>query len=109
LKSEKRKEITQYLQDTGNSVILKIKRSILDLGTKYNRINLSDITENAGIGDEKLVSYVILDMIDKKEIYAKYFKSTKTIVFDKEMIIDRIDDLMEKYKEWEERSTDKKI
>jgi len=47
-------------------------------------------------------------MIDKKEIYAEYFKSTKSVFFDKQANIDEIDALMEQYKKWEEEGISKK-
>ena len=47
-------------------------------------------------------------MIKNKEIYAEYFKSTQSVVFDKQTNIDEIDKLMEAYKEWEEKEVGKK-
>jgi len=47
-------------------------------------------------------------MIDKKEIYAKYFESSKSVAFDQQANIDEIDKLMEAYKEWEEKKVGKK-
>ena len=47
-------------------------------------------------------------MIDKKEIYAKYFESSKSVAFDQQANIDEIEKLMSTYKEWEEKDFGKK-
>jgi len=47
-------------------------------------------------------------MINKKEIYAEYFKSTKSVVFDKQTNIAEIDALMDQYKKWEAKDIGKK-
>ena len=47
-------------------------------------------------------------MIKKKEIYAEYFESTKSLVFDQQTNINEIDDLMKKFDEWEKETRGKK-
>ncbi len=84
-----------------------IRKTIFELGMKYNRLEIAEIAEKCGM----LKSYVPIvaqDMIKKKEIHADYFKSTKSLVFDQRPNIDEIDALMKKYDEWVEEGRDKK-
>jgi hypothetical protein len=41
-------------------------------------------------------------MIENNEIFAEYFKSSKTVAFNKQANIKEIDSLMAIYQEWEE-------
>jgi WD40 repeat protein len=79
-----------------------IKKRILQLGMKYNRLDIREISEQAQVLDLNLVDLVIKEMIKNEEIYGEYFESSKSLVFDKRMNIKEIDNLMAKYKEWEE-------
>lgn len=88
--------------------ILLIKKTILDLGTKFARIQIVEISEVSEIVDEKLIISTVKDMIKNKEIYAKYFESSKSIAFDQQANIEEIDKLMSIYKDWEEKKVGKK-
>jgi len=87
--------------------IAKIKNTILSLGVKFDRLHVSEIAEKCNESDEYIIN-TALDMINKKEIYAEYFQSTKSVVFDKQANIDEIDALMEQYKKWEKEGIGKK-
>jgi len=87
--------------------IAKIKNTILNLGVKFDRLHVAEVAEKCGESEDDIIN-TALDMIDKKEIYAEYFKSTKSVVFDKQANIDEIDALMEQYKKWEEEGISKK-
>ncbi len=87
--------------------IAKIKNTILNLGVKFDRLHVDEIAEKCGELEDDIIN-TALDMIDKKEIYAEYFKSTKSVVFDKQANIDEIDALMEQYKKWEMEGISKK-
>ena len=84
-----------------------IKKTVLDLGIKFQRLQIMEIAEECGM-DAKLIEFVILEMIINKEIYAKYFKSTKSVAFDQQANIVEIDKLMATYKEWEDKKVEKK-
>lgn len=85
----------------------KIKSLILKLAIKYDRLHIAEIAEKCGEPEDCII-VVSQDMIKEKEIYAEYFKSTKSVVFDKQANIDEIDALMEQYKKWEEKGIGKK-
>ena len=50
----------------------------------------------------------IQEMIENTEIYAEYFKSSKTVAFNKQANIEEIDTLMATFRDWEE-NLEKKI
>ncbi|KKK85758.1 hypothetical protein LCGC14_2770110, partial [marine sediment metagenome] len=58
--------------------------------------------------EEHLIVSTINQMIEKKEIYAKFFESSKSVAFDQQTNIDEIDKLMEQYRQWEEEGISKK-
>jgi len=86
----------------------KVKKTLLNLGTKFTRLQIMDISEKSGIQEEELIIDVISDMIKNKEIYAEYFKESKSVAFDQQANIDEIDKLMESYKDWEKKEIRKK-
>jgi len=59
--------------------INRIKQTILNLSTKYSRLQLTDISEMSTIQDETLIEEVIYDMIKNKEIQGDYFHSSKAL------------------------------
>jgi hypothetical protein len=86
-----------------------IKKTILDLGIKFGRLQIMEISEVCSIKEEQLIIDTIKEMIDNKEIYAQYFSSTKSVAFDQQANIDEIDKLMSTYKDWEEEKVGKKL
>ena len=89
--------------------ITHIKSQIIDLGSKYNQIFLSEIIEKTNINDLELIKTVLNDMIKNSEIYAEYSEQNHLILFDLETNIEEIDKLIETFKKWEERGYEKKI
>jgi len=87
---------------------IKAKKFILDSGTRFPRLQVAEIAEECELNNLELIEVIIEKMIENKEIYAKYFKSTKTIAFDQEANIDEIDNLMKAYREWEDKKVEKK-
>lgn len=88
--------------------INKIKKLVLELGTKFTRLEIREIGEKSSIDDEDIIIEVVKDMIKNKEIYAEYFSSSKAIAFDQQANIEEIDKLMAIYKEWEDKKVSKK-
>ena len=88
--------------------INKIKKLVLELGTKFTRLEIREIGEKSSIDDEEIIIEVVKDMIKNKEIYADYFSSSKAIAFDQQANIEEIDNLMAVYKEWEDKKVSKK-
>ena len=88
--------------------IFTIKKTIFDLGMKYTRLEVREISEKAG-QDSELVLKTLNDMIKNKEIYAQYFNTTRTITFNQLANLKEIDNLMVKFREWEEKAVEKII
>ncbi len=86
----------------------KIKKTILELGTKFSRLQVSDIKDKCGVKNEKLIIKIINEMISKKEIYAEYFPTSKSVAFNQQANIDEIDKLMAAYQDWEKDKVQKK-
>jgi len=89
--------------------VSKIKNTVLNIGTKYTRLQIMNIIEESGIYDENLIISTIEGMIANKEIYGKYFASSNAIEFDQQANIEDIDKLMEKHKEWEDKNLGKAV
>ena len=79
----------------------KVKETVLNLGTKFTRIQITEISEKCGITDEQIIIETVKEMIKNKEIFAEYFSSSKSVAFDQQTNIDEIDKLMDAYKELE--------
>ncbi|TFF88964.1 MAG: hypothetical protein EU550_00215 [Promethearchaeota archaeon] len=96
------KDLSEKVNDLMNFCkILEIKDFLLDKGTQYSIIKIEEIMERINIDKEDIIISTINSMINKKEIYAEYFKSTKSLKFDKRVNIREIDKLIEVYKKWE--------
>ena len=85
-----------------------IKRTVLDLGTKYSRLKIKQISKVCK-EDNFLVIQVVKEMIENQEIYADYFSENKTVAFYQQANVDEIDILMAKYEEWESTKVGKKV
>jgi hypothetical protein len=83
-----------------------IKKTILDLGTKFTRLETREISEKSGYDSDSIVK-VLNSMISNEEIYAEYFKSSKTVSFNQRVNIDEIDELMALFRSWEEEHYEK--
>ncbi len=111
-KIAKKKSLDEILSWTEENLILCnkliIKKTVLELGSKFPRLQIAEISEVCGIDDVQLIVDIVKDMIDKKEIYAQYFSSTKSVAFNQQANIDEIDKLMSTYKDWENKKVGKK-
>lgn len=87
--------------------IAKIKKSILELGTKFGRLQVIEIAEECSEENSLIIS-TIKEMITNQEIYAQYFSSSKVVAFNQQANIAEIDKLMDQYKEWEDKEIGKK-
>ncbi|GAG82376.1 unnamed protein product [marine sediment metagenome] len=85
----------------------KVRQTILEMGTKFTRLTIKEISEKSEVDIYSIIK-VIKDMIQNQEIYAEYFKSTKTVSFDQQTNINEIEKLMEIYREWETDKIEKK-
>ena len=102
------KKFIEYCLLVSPKKIDKIKSIVLDLGTKFTRLHIGEISEKCGLEEEFLIIDTVKNMIDNQEIYAEYFKSTKSVAFNQQANIDEIDKLMATYKEWEDGKVGKK-
>ena len=83
-----------------------VKKTILKLSTMFDRLDIHEVSEKCGIDKNSIIS-VIKEMVNNKEIYAEYFKSSNSVAFNQRANIDEIDKLMEKFKQWEEENIKK--
>ncbi|GAG97992.1 unnamed protein product, partial [marine sediment metagenome] len=93
--------IESYVKIIVVNLTKKIKETILDLGTKFTRLEIREIAEKCEVDNENLITIVAKDMINNKEIYAEYFSSSNSVSFNQQANIEEIDTLMDIYKEWE--------
>jgi hypothetical protein len=106
--TSRREKITKKIQEyLIFSKMLKIKGIIVDLGSEFGRLQVSDIIEKCGEEEELIIS-AIQDMIKNREISAEYFKSSKAIAFKQQVDIEEIDKLMKSFDEWEKEGKGKK-
>lgn len=84
-----------------------IKKTVLELGTKFAKLKIAEISEVCGVDDVQLIVNIINDMIDNQEIYAQFFSSTKSVAFNQQANINEIDNLMKAYKDWEVKKVGK--
>ena len=103
LKSKNVREIRRYINEVKVAII---KSTILDMGTKFGRLEVGEVAEECG-EDEELIVKTVKEMIEGNEIYAKYFDSSRAVAFNLQANIDEIDNLMDKYKQWEKEDKDK--
>ena len=83
-----------------------IRKVILDFGTKLTRLKVDEISEITGAFHKTIIK-VVREMQKNKEIYARYFKSSNTVVFNQDANIEEIDRLRLVYDEWEKTKYDK--
>lgn len=90
----------------GEKHVIIIKKTILDLGTHFARLEVREISEECNV-DRNSIEKVIKDMIKNQEIFAEYFKSSKTVIFDKRANIDNIDEILSVYEGLGGKESDK--
>ena len=78
----------------------KVKRIIIEYGRKIARLKMKDISEKSNV-DTTMVFRILNKMIKNQEIYAEYFKSSKTVAFNQIANLENIDSLMKLYNDWE--------
>ena len=77
-----------------------VKRQIIEFGKKIPRLKVKDISEKSNV-DTSTVFRTLTEMIKNQEIYAQYFKSSKTVAFNQIANLENIDSLMKLYDDWE--------
>lgn len=79
-----------------------IRRALLDLSTQHTRLELKELSERTNL-DRDTIKNTAVEMIQNYEIYAEYFSSSKSIVFNQEANTEEIDRLMKMYDQWEKK------
>ena len=77
-----------------------VKRQIIEFGKKIPRLKIKDISEKSNV-DSSTVFRTLIAMIKNQEVYAAYFKSSKTVAFNQIANLENIDSLMKLYDDWE--------
>ncbi len=107
-KRKNEKELKIAVDIVVTNIINIIKKKVLDLGTKFTRLEVKEISEKCKINHEEIIIRTVKEMIKKKEIYAEYFSSSRAVAFNQQANIDEIDRLMDAYKDWEKKEIRKK-
>ena len=105
--SEKEKDFALNFTVVVLNLTNKIKKAVLDLGTKFTRLEIKEIKEKCNVESTDLIVDVIKKMIKDKMIYAEYFSSSSAIAFDQQANIEEIDNLLKKYEQWEKEEKEK--
>ncbi len=61
-----------------------VRKAILELGTKYTRLQVNEIAEKVNVKNDKQIVVVVEDMIKRGQIVAEYFKSSRSVAFDQQ-------------------------
>lgn len=81
------------------SEVQEKKKSLMEIGTKFKRIRIDELSEKSGIKDKEFLIEMILSMIDKLELYAEYIPRRKLVLFNKMANINEKQKLMDVDKE----------
>jgi len=81
------------------SEVQEKKKILMEIGTKFKRIRIDELSEKSGIKDKEFLIEMILSMVDKLELYAEYIPRRKLVLFntmaninEKQKLIDAIKD-----------------
>ena len=110
--------IYDSISNTTQRDIAKLKKTVLNLGTRFLRLEIRDVAEKSGLNIKK-VEDGISEMIKNNEIYANISKETKVIYanisketkvieFNQDANLEEMDNLLEMYEQWEQKSVKKK-
>lgn len=80
--------------------LIRLKKKILNLGTVFDRLHISEIAEECKSDLEKITS-VVKEMIENRELSAKFKLKTNYVIFKQQDIASEIDKLLEIYDKWE--------
>jgi len=84
-----------------------VKRVVLNLATKFARLEIIDISEKIGISDINFIIEVLQEMFRNNEIKGEYFSKSKTIAFDRQSNIEQLEQFIKIYREWEMLNLDR--
>ena len=83
-----------------------VRRKIIEYGGKIARLKIKDISEKTNVNNSTVLK-ILIEMIKNQEIYAEYFKSSKTVAFNQIANLEKIDALMKLYEDWEHQKLKK--
>jgi hypothetical protein len=85
----------------------RIKKIIMNLKKEDSRIAISEIAEKCGEKEKQVITN-IKEMIKRKIITARYFKTTRMVAFMKQTEMAEIDKLIESFDQWEKEGVARK-
>ena len=89
--------------------LIVLKKKILILGTVFDRLHISEIAEECESDLEKTTS-VVKEMIENRELSAKFKLKINHVIFKQKDISSEIDKLLEIYDKWEKlKYSEKKL
>ena len=80
---------------------LQIRKTILDFSINLPRLKVAEISEVIRVPRSYII-IIAMKMIQNQEIQAKFYQSSRSILFNQLANIEKIDDLIQKYQEWEQ-------
>lgn len=78
-------KIRELIQKWNN---IHLKNKLLDLATKYSRLQVIEMAEECDLDEEKILP-IVKEMIEKGELKAKYYESTRSVVFRQDLYQNR--------------------
>jgi hypothetical protein len=79
--------------------VIRVKKTILTLGTKVTRLKLVDVSDYCKIDINTVLNTIKL-MIKNREILAEFFYTSRVIAFNQIGNAQEIDDLIEEFNKW---------
>jgi parallel beta-helix repeat protein len=82
--------------------VIQLRKKIVDLGTKFNKLNVSEIAEELNV-ELETIKILIKRMIESQELSAKLNEKSDFVEFNFTEISAKIDQLMLIYDDWEKK------
>ncbi|MHA1520842.1 MAG: hypothetical protein ACTSRK_11730 [Promethearchaeota archaeon] len=103
IKTEKQKlrmKLTQIMNQDRN---IHIKKTVLEQGSQFARLEVPEIAEVCGINKPDLIIAILNEMIADGEIHARYFESTQSVSFNQQANLEELNRLDDLFGEWREK------
>ena len=82
--------------------VIQLRKKIVDLGTKFDKLNVSEIAEELNV-ELETIKILIKSMIESQELSAKLNEKSDFVEFNFTEISAKIDQLMLIYDDWEKK------
>ncbi len=103
LTSEKHNLYIKLEQIMNRERNVHIKKTVLEQGSQFARLEVPEIAEVCGINKPKLIISILNEMINDGEIHARYFESTQSVSFNQQANLEELNRLDDLFGEWREK------